>query len=240
MTPYLRDIFWHSLSGPQACFAEATPSGRERCGAADPLALRYARGFSPIVAFRDRTDPDFGALGSLCLPGEALYCDGWSGLPPSGWRIEHQNTMFKMVWAGGRASADPLPEAVMLDSRHAAAALALAELTHPGPFGLRTIELGEYFGVFAESGRLIAMAGERSQAGGYREISGVCTHPDHQGRGLARRLVALLLQRQLARAETPFLHVMTDNERAHALYLRMGFRDDQVATVRVIAREEAG
>ncbi len=31
------------------------------------------------------------------------------------------------------------------------------------------------------------MAGERMHAEGFTEISGVCTHPQFQGRGLARR-----------------------------------------------------
>ena len=122
-----------------------------------------------------------------------------------------------------------------LGPAHADQAVALAALTRPGPFGPRTIELGEYFGCF-EGGRLVAMAGERMHAGDLHEISGVCTHPDFQGRGLARRLVARLVRRQLARGETPFLHVMRDNAGAHGLYLRMGFRDHAEPVVRVLAR----
>jgi predicted GNAT family acetyltransferase len=45
-----------------------------------------------------------------------------------------------------------------------------------------------------------------------------------------------LIQRQLARGETPFLHVMCANEAAHGLYLRMGFRDYRQTTVRVVTR----
>jgi len=80
------------------------------------------------------------------------------------------------------------------------------------------------------------MAGERMAAPGLREISGVCTHPDHQGRGFARRLMLKLIRRQLERGETPFLHVMRANEAAHRLYLRMGFRDYRETVVRVLAR----
>ena len=112
--------------------------------------------------------------------------------------------------------------------------LELAGLTRPGPFGPRTIELGEYFGCF-DGERLVAMAGERMQAGGLREISGVCTHPDFQGRGLARRLVAKLIRRQMERNETPFLHVMRSNDGAHRLYQRMGFRDHLESVVRVVS-----
>lgn len=80
------------------------------------------------------------------------------------------------------------------------------------------------------------MAGERMAAPGLREISGVCTHPDHQGRGLARRLMLMLIRRQLLRGETPFLHVMRVNQAAHGLYLRMGFRDVCESPVRVVGR----
>ena len=80
------------------------------------------------------------------------------------------------------------------------------------------------------------MAGERMSAGRLREVSGVCTLPEYQGRGLARRLVAKLVARQTARDEIPFLHVMRDNAAAHRLYLRMGFRDYRETVVRVVSR----
>jgi predicted GNAT family acetyltransferase len=63
----------------------------------------------------------------------------------------------------------------------------------------------------------------------------VCTHPDAQGRGLARALVSLVVRRQLARGETPFLHVMSDNPIAHGLDRRMGFTDWKESVVRVVA-----
>ena len=52
-------------------------------------------------------------------------------------------------------------------------AVELTRLTNPGPFGIRTPELGEYFGYF-DSGRLIALAGERMCAGDLHEVSGRC------------------------------------------------------------------
>jgi predicted GNAT family acetyltransferase len=116
--------------------------------------------------------------------------------------------------------------------------LDLTALTHPGPFGPRTIELGEYLGCF-DGERLIAMAGERSQAGRWHEISGVCTHPDAQGRGLAAGLMNRLIRRQLADGETPFLHVMSANAGAVRLYRRMGFRDRIEIPVRVLTRAPA-
>jgi len=219
----LDNIAWHTLSGPHAHFS----AGTER-------ARRYAQGFSPIVGFVDQDRPDFDALRDFCADGEHFYCDGWSGPAPSGWQIEAETTMVKMVWDAPMPAADHAPEAIRLDASHAQRALDLATLTRPGPFGLRTIELGEYFGLF-EGERLIAMAGERMCAGTLREISGVCTQPDCQGRGLARRLIDKLVRRQMQRGETPFLHVMSANTGARGLYERMGFRTYREVVVRVVA-----
>ena len=223
MNPLLLNIFWQALSGPQAHFS----AGNDR-------ARRFAPGFSPIVAFPDVAHPDFDALAPFCQPGEHFYCDGWTGPTPTGWQVDLESTMFKMVWEGPMPGREEALEALPLGPEHRDLAMDLATLTHPGPFGPRTLELGEYFGLF-EGPRLMAMAGERAFAGNLREISGVCTHPDFQGRGLAKRLMVKLMHRQMARGETPFLHVMHDNDHAHALYLRMGFQDHHESVVRVVS-----
>jgi ribosomal protein S18 acetylase RimI-like enzyme len=214
---------WNSLTGPHAKFASGTGNAR-----------RYSKGFSPIVGFRDPVRPDFAALSPFCEPGERFYCDIWSGPPPRGWQIDKEATMFKMVWEGATLEKDEAPDAVPLRTEHAAQAVELAALTNPGPFGIRTIELGEHFGYF-EGSRLIAMAGERMAAGSLHEISGICTHPAYRGRGLARRLTSKLVRRQLQRGETPFLHVMSANASARALYERMGFRNYRETVVRIVA-----
>jgi GNAT superfamily N-acetyltransferase len=219
----LDNIMWHALSGPHAKFSVGTSEAR-----------RYATGFSPIVGFADPKHPNFSALIAYCNLDEHFYCDGWSGAVPDGWRIEAESTMYKMIWEKP-ATTDEAPDAVPLGPQHASRALELALLTRPGPFGLRTIELGEYFGYF-EDDRLVAMAGERTQAASLREVSGVCTHPDFQGRGLARRLMTKLIHREMHRGETPFLHVMSANTTAHEFYLRMGFRDYKESVVRVMTR----
>lgn len=224
MNGLLDNIVWHTLAGPHSRYAVGTD-----------VARRYARGFSPIVGFRDGGRPDFAELVPYCEPGEHFYCDGWTGPAPAGWCIDAESTMFKMVFERATPPANEFPDAVPLRAEHASAALELAQLTRPGPFGPRTIELGDYFGCF-DGGRLVAMAGERMFAGRLREVSGVCTHPDFQGRGLARRLVAKLIGRQVARDQIPFLHVMSDNAAAHRLYLGMGFRDYRETVVRVVSR----
>lgn len=223
MEQFLANVVWHALSGAHLKYSIGTDSAR-----------RYAPGFSPIIGFADPQRPDFQALRPFCETGEHFYCDGWSGPVPHGWRMEQEATMFKMLWDAELPDADAAPEATQLGPEHAAQALELATLTQPGPFGIRTLELGEYFGIF-DGGRLVAMAGERMAAGPLREISGVCTHPDHQGRGWAQRLVLKLLRREMRRGETPFLHVMSANEGARRLYRRLGFTEVRESVVRVVA-----
>ena len=223
MEQLLDNIMWHALTGPHAVYAAGRGAAR-----------RYAPGFSALIGFADAAQPDFAGLAGHCSPGEQFYCAGWSGPAPDGWQVTAETTMFRMVWGAATPEVDEAADAVRLGPTHVPQAMALAALTKPGPFGPRTIELGEYFGYFAGP-ELVAMAGERMHAGRLREVSGVCTHPQSQGRGLARRLMLKLIRRQLQRGETPFLHVMRDNLGARQLYERMGFRNHLETVVRVVA-----
>jgi predicted GNAT family acetyltransferase len=100
--------------------------------------------------------------------------------------------------------------------------LELTALTKPGPFGPRTHELGYYVGI-RDGGKLVAMAGERMKVPGHTEVSAVCTHPDHLGKGYAAALMKEVMRSIRERAEIPFLHVRSDNSRAIAIYERLGF-----------------
>jgi ribosomal protein S18 acetylase RimI-like enzyme len=220
----LDNIMWHCLSGPHAHFAAGAGAVR-----------RYSRGFSPIVGCAEPEQPDFEELARHCESGEGFYFDAWSGTPPAGWQIEKEAHMFKMVWEAPIPAVDAAPDAVRLSPEHYGQAAELARLTNPGPFGPRTPELGEYFGYF-DGGRLIALAGERLCAGNLHEVSGICTHPDFQGRGLARKLTLKLVRRQMQRGKTTFLHVMSHNTGARALYGKLGFRDYLETVVRVVTK----
>ena len=76
--------------------------------------------------------------------------------------------------------------------------IALVELTKPGPFSARTHELGTFLGIRVD-GQLVAMTGERMKPGNYTEMTAVCVHPDHRGRGYAQALLGAVA-RQIARA----------------------------------------
>jgi len=81
------------------------------------------------------------------------------------------------------------------------------------------------------------MAGERLKVPGYTEISAVCTHPDHTGKGYARVLMAELMQRIHERGETAFLHVRQDNTRAIEVYERLGFHTRVIVHYAILRKE---
>lgn len=221
------NIIWRSLTGSHARFA----AGAERI-------VRYARGFPALIGFADTVNPDFASLARYCETGERLYCGEWRGPAPAGWKIEVDATMCAMGWNGATPAPDVSFPAVRLRPEHVPQMMALAGLTNPGPFAQRPLDLGEWYGAF-EGERLVAMAGERMQCGSLREISGVCTLPEYQGRGLAKRLTEVVIRSQLARGLSPFLHVTASNTRAKSLYERMGFVVARETAMRVVSLAEA-
>ena len=128
-----------------------------------------------------------------------------------------------MVCENGHASPNySAPAIVELGANDSPEMLELTALTKPGPFGPRTHELGYYVGI-RDAGKLVAMAGERMKVPGYTEVSAVCTHPDHLGKGYAAALMTEIMRSIRAHGEKPFLHVRSDNARAIAIYERLGF-----------------
>ena len=115
-------------------------------------------------------------------------------------------------------SIEPTP----LQQKDVEEMIQLALLTKPGPFASRTIEFGHYYGIF-ESGQLVAMTGQRLHPYHYAEISAVCTHPNYLGKGYAAALIQHQITLIMSMGQKPFLHVRADNERAIALYHRLGF-----------------
>jgi ribosomal protein S18 acetylase RimI-like enzyme len=189
----------------------------------DRHARRYPPEFSPLSGLPAAAPDNLGALQALVDVGDAVAVAG-AHVPewPANWETLHRITLWQMV----RRETSPLPEGhaeiVTLSTGDVPDMLALVELTHPGPFRERTIELGAFVGV-RERGRLLAMAGERMWIGNHREVSGVCAHPEAQGRGLARALMARVVNRMLRLGQTPFLHVESANVRAIRMYEGLGF-----------------
>ena len=183
--------------------------------------LRYRPDVSPWHAMPD--EPDAAAWADLAVlagPGGIGAFAGAPAEPPPGWARVMRIPGVQLVDAGLRAEPDP--EARPLGPADVPEMLELVERTAPGPFAVRTIEMGRYLGI-RRAGRLIAMAGERLHPPGWIEISAVCTDAEHRGRGLATRLIRAVAAGIRARGETPFLHAADDNTAAVRLYKSLGF-----------------
>lgn len=219
----LNNIMWRCLFGSQ-----------KDLSIGDNNVRRFKSGISELVGFRDSENPDLDGLARISTAGDNFYSVDWDTAITPGWTVLQQTRADQMVWQLDSA-LPPKIEIVSLDKSHVAQMLMLIELTQPGPFQPKTIEMGEYFGVF-DDGVLVAMAGERLFAYPLREISGVCTRPGYEGRGFARNLMQLLIARQLNRNEMPFLHVVEANVNARRIYEKMGFKSVRQTTLRKFVR----
>jgi ribosomal protein S18 acetylase RimI-like enzyme len=212
MTPVLDNPVWHALSGPHRSFAV-------RHG----LALHYPREVTVFSAIADASAQAFADL-ALGLPPdtEARLVRASIEPLPDGWQVVNDIPLLQMELCAFDGQQHEGPPIVTLGPQERDAAMALVELTQPGPFGPRTLEMGHYIGVF-EQGRLLAMAGERLRLDTHVELSAICTHPSARGRGLAEQLMRRLMQDALQRGQQPFLHVLPANTGAIVLYRRLGF-----------------
>lgn len=188
-------------------------------------AARYPADFAPFLSVADAGTNAARAFEILVAPGESLYLLGVAPETPDGWRLQTFRPLAQMICERPLEMADG-PDIVELSQAHRTDVLALTALVYPHYFRPRTMEMGRYFGIYQE-GRLAAVAGERLGTDHYQEISAICTHPDFNGRGYARRLTAMLSNDNLSRGRIPFLHVSHENGRAKAMYERIGYRHRQ-------------
>jgi len=151
------------------------------------------------------------------------------------WQPVRVMRLHQMVCESPPTETEPFDELTAAD---VSAMVELAELTEPGPFLERTIEMGRYIGV-RDGGRLVAMAGERMKPPGWVEISGVCTHSAARGQGYASRMVANLLANCFAHDQRAFLHVVVDSpseKTAIGVYESVGFRHRKEIYAHVLLR----
>ncbi|WP_156257161.1 GNAT family N-acetyltransferase [Sandarakinorhabdus oryzae] len=198
-------------------------------------AVRLDRRFGPLAALDPGADP--ADLAALAEPGEALWLVEPEPVPPPpGFAVTRQGQLLQMR-AGPLGPPPPCDLAMEpLGDADAPAMQALAALTQPGPFASHTNEMGRFIGV-KRDGQLLAMAGERMPPAGFGEVSGVCTHPDARGLGLAAALSHAIASRIAARGDVPFLHCWPDNRAAVTLYERLGFSRSGAPWLTVIERQ---
>ncbi|WP_460454202.1 GNAT family N-acetyltransferase [Arenimonas aestuarii] len=184
--------------------------------------LRYPSEIAPFLGVPDAGHDDPEALHALVPPGDTVLMLGKMATPPVGWIFEPQAALVQMACPEPLAEVEG-PEVIELGDAHHADILELVALVYPHYFRPQATRLGRYFGIY-QQGRLAAIAGERMGPPGHREVSAVCTHPDFLGRGYSRRLMALLSNDLLRHGLVPFLHVSPANDRALALYERIGYQ----------------
>ncbi|HTI11361.1 MAG TPA: GNAT family N-acetyltransferase [Puia sp.] len=215
---------WWALTGPQQSFATGTSRVR-----------RYQRGLLPFAAFEEGSPEDMGALGPWLETGEVFFLIGELPALPAHWKVLKELPCVQMVFQGtggreGTIKEEPevlatQGEPVVISRLTDTDSRELYDLitkVQPGYYEPDTYRLGAYYGI-RQSGKLVAVGGERLRLEGLTEISAICTDPDFTGRGYAQRLIAHLCQTHLSAGITPFLHVLETNRRAIRLYEYLGF-----------------
>jgi predicted GNAT family acetyltransferase len=185
-------------------------------------ACRYFADVAPFAAVAGSSTTALRQLHSLLAADESVWVMGEHYPYVAELSFEEMLECVQMVLPEDVLLPDPTIEIVRLSDADAPEMMALTTLAFPGFFRSRTCEMGSYFGIRA--GReLIAMGGERLMLQGYSEISGVCTHPGHRGKGYAASLIWHVVRKHRRDGIVSWLHVAAKNHKAIELYLRMGF-----------------
>ena len=177
---------------------------------------------APFAAVATPSKSALQSLHSLLVPGEYVWLIGehYPAVPELS--CIGNLECLQMVLPREVTPPDQAAGIVPLSRANAHEMVALTDLAFPGFFRSSTCEMGSYFGVRSD-GELIAMGGERITLDGYPEISGICTHPAHRGRGHAANLIWHLARNHRREGLVSWLHVSAENHRAIELYLKLGF-----------------
>ena len=225
------DPVWHALNTRHSHLAVI-----------DGDARRYAVDVAPFAALAKPTELALWELHSLLAPGEYVWLFGTHYPYLRELRNEGTLECLQMVLPVELAGKSSPIELERLNAGDSDAMVALTDVAFPGFFRSHTYEMGTYYGAWLDSreksGQLIAMAGERLILDGYAEISGVCTHPEHRGKGLAASLIARVAQDHVEQGVVSFLHVAAANTNAIQLYRRLGFVEVRRSILTRLARPE--
>jgi ribosomal protein S18 acetylase RimI-like enzyme len=192
----------------------------------DERARRYPTEIGPLSGIPAQTEESYEALSELAEDGVVVLFSVEPIVPAGGLHVVRSGPIVQMVRKTRGVEADAgelIPR--KLTAEDAPAMVALADLTEPGPFRLRTLELGNFYGIF-HGLELVAMAGKRMHLPGLVEVSGVCTHPAARGKGYARRLMQIVIDEIERDGKTTLLHAYSTNP-AIRLYEALGFETRQ-------------
>jgi predicted GNAT family acetyltransferase len=201
------------------------------------LAKRYRRDVNLFASAYDDSLSSLAALRALVLAGESIFVLQVPAIRvPKGLVVAREAQGVQMLAMRPITLHAGERNIVELGDAEAPEMAALTHLTEPGPFLQRTHTMGRFIGIRI-NGRLIAMAGERMRFPGFTEVSGVCTHPDFRGKGLARMLSSVVVDAIRRRREQPFLHAWATNHAAIALYESLGFELRATVQVAVLTHQ---
>ncbi|MFT4113985.1 GNAT family N-acetyltransferase [Silvibacterium sp.] len=212
----IRNVVWQALTSEHAPLALGGVAAR-----------RYPADVVPFAALRESAPAAMRELAALLAMDEVLYV-AWSedaGPPPVVEELAVVGAISALQMAPAVNTVSALetdPRIESLTAANAPEMVALTDVAFPGFFRPRTYRMGRYWGI-REGGELIAMAGERLAVPGAREISAVCTHPAHTGRGYASKLVRHVMRQHREDGLQSFLHVSDFNARAIGIYEQLGF-----------------
>ena len=103
---------------------------------------------SPFAGFETGYTNGFIDLYDLLPSGrKILYASPSIIQQPTGWKILHEIKGLQFVYAADGDPEKNFPDIIPLGPAHVDEMVQLAALTKPGPFGLKTIDFGYYFGI---------------------------------------------------------------------------------------------
>ena len=217
---------WTALTTTQQALAEG-----------DARARRYPIEVTPFADMPDLSAENFAALGALMSPTDIAVLFTLEAVKaPAEFKVTLADTGEQLIGTPIETPANGV-DIVTLGVDDVPAMIELTTLTKPGPFYARTHELGTFLGIRVD-GQLVAMAGERMKPAQYTEMTAVCVHPAHRGRGYGQMLLSAVSRQIVSRGEIPFLHVFTSNHSAIALYRRQGMEIRRRLHVTVLKKED--
>jgi predicted GNAT family acetyltransferase len=198
----------------------------------------YAQEVAFFAGFKEFSKDHFNALYELITSDRVMTVVSPEDIEiPAQWKVVNHMKILQMVFNGSIPQQPVNQEFTPLQDQHIPNMLTLTKMTKPGPFFERTIDFGNYEGIF-KNNELIAMAGQRLHPSPYIEISAVCTHPDHLGNGYASQLINRQILAIIAASGIPFLHVRNDNATAIKVYEKLGFVIRKNMTFNIIQKNQ--
>ena len=212
----LDNQLWHCLTGRMA--QHSVGSGEVRM---------FRPEIAPAGGIARVTPENLSALAALVTPGSTFILHS---AEPIGGTAELESIdchpLLQMV-ANRFTPVDHAVPVTELGPADLPAMSRLIDIAKPGPLLPGAFVLGRFVGI-TDGEELVAIAGDRIQLPGYRELCTVCSHPKVRGRGYARIVSSVVAEAIVARGETPYLMVLPDNTAAVGLYESLGFEPRRI------------